>query len=203
MASDLTDATLRDLIAQGLSQREIARRTGIPRASLQIRLKRLTLQGGPSTVHRPPDERPPSTMDRPPDERPPSTVDRGPSTVDLQAALTAALQPVLARLEALETGLARPPRDERPPSTVDPHTSTVDRPPSTIHPNTVTRPPSTVDPSTWELRELKHSVRWTVYVPQAMKDAIQQRARARQQPPSVVLQELLWKALQDSREAGA
>jgi hypothetical protein len=42
----------------------------------------------------------------------PSTVDPGPSTVyplqaDLTAALTSALQPVLARLEALERGLAQ------------------------------------------------------------------------------------------------
>jgi hypothetical protein len=65
---------------------------------------------------------------------------------------------------------------------------TVDRPP--IH-----RPSSTVDHPTWELRELKHSVRWTVYVPLAIKEEIQRLARDRQQPPSVVLQELLWQAL--------
>jgi hypothetical protein len=61
----------------------------------------------------------------------------------------------------------------------------------------MTRPPSTVDPSTWELRALKHSVRWTVYVPLAMKEEIQRLARDRQQPPSVILQELLWQALHD------
>jgi hypothetical protein len=137
-------------------------------------------------------------VDRLPDDRQLSTIHPLPSTIDqLQAALTAALQPVLARLEALETGLARPPADDRPPSTVDPHTSTVD--PSTVDrpPNTVTRPSSTGDPPTWELRELKHSVRWTVYVPLAMKEEIQRLARDRQQPPSVVLQELLWQALHD------
>jgi hypothetical protein len=88
----------------------------------------------------------------------------------LQTALTAALQPVLARLDALETGLARPPTDVHPPPTVDPHTSTRD-------PQTVDRPS------------------WTVYVPQTMKDEIQRLARDRQQPPSVILQELLWQAL--------
>jgi hypothetical protein len=82
-------------------------------------------------------------------------VDPRPSTVDhlredLQAILTAVLQPVLARLDALETGLARPHADDRPPSTV--HPPTVDGPPSQ-------RPPSTVDPDTWELKQLKHSVR--------------------------------------------
>jgi hypothetical protein len=100
--------------------------------------------------------------------------------------VTAALQPVLARLEALEAGLAQP--------------SPTDRPRSTVHPETVDglpahRPPSTVHPDTWELKQLKHSVRWTVYVPQAMKEEIQRRASAHGQPPSVFLQELLAKAL--------
>jgi transcriptional regulator with XRE-family HTH domain len=184
MAPDLSNAQLHAFLEAGLSQREIARRTGIPRATLQTRLKRLGLQGGPSPV-----DRPPTPVDRPPDDRPPSTIHSLPSIIDqLQAALTAALQPVLARLDALETGLARPRTDDRPPSTVDPHTSTAD-------PSTVDRPSSTVDPPTWELRELKHSVRWTVYVPLAMKEEIQRLARDRQQPPSVVLQELLWQAL--------
>jgi Ribbon-helix-helix protein, copG family len=123
---------------------------------------------------------------RPPSTRGESTVYRGPSTVhplqaDLTAALTAALQPVLARLEALETGLTRQPGG-RPPSTV--HPDTVDGPPS--H-----RPPSTVHPDTWELKQLKHSVRWTVYVPQAMKEALQHRAAARGQNPSLLVQEAL------------
>jgi hypothetical protein len=103
-------------------------------------------------------------------DRPPSTVDPGPSTVhplqaDPTAALTAALQPVLARLEALETGLARQ--------------GSEDRPRSTVHPDT------------WELKQLKHSVRWTVYVPQAMREELQRRAAARGQNPSLLVQEAL------------
>jgi len=109
-------------------------------------------------------------------------VDPRPSTVDhlredLQAVLTAALQPVLARLEALEAGLARPPHD--------------DRPPSTVHPDTMDRPPSTVHPETWELKQLKHSIRWTVYVPQAMREELQRRAAARGQNPSLLVQDAL------------
>jgi DNA-binding transcriptional MocR family regulator len=139
---------------------------------------------GPSTVH-----------------RRPSTVDPIPSTVthvqaDLTAAVTAALQPVLARLEALETGLTQRPHEDRPPSTV--HHDTVDRPPSTVyrlpstvHPNTWERPPSTVHPDTWELKQLKHSIRWTVYVPQAMREELQRRAAARGQNPSLLVQEAL------------
>jgi hypothetical protein len=135
-------------------------------------------------------DRPPSTV-----HPAPSTVDPLPSTVDhfredLQAALTIALQPVLARFEALETGLAQPRFDDRPPSTV--HPNTVDRPPS--H-----RPTSTVDPDTWELRQLKHSIRWTVYVPQAMREELQRRAAARGQNPSLLVQEALARWLAEER----
>jgi hypothetical protein len=83
--------------------------------------------------------------------RRPSTVDH--LRADLQAAVTAARQPVLARLEALEAGLARPPHDDGPRSIVD--------------------------PETWELKQLKHSIRWTVYVPHTMKEELQRRAAAR------------------------
>jgi hypothetical protein len=48
-----------------------------------------------------------------------------------------------------------------------------------------------VDPETWELKQLKHSVRWTVYVPQAMKEALKLRAAATGQPPSLLVQEAL------------
>jgi hypothetical protein len=95
----------------------------------------------------------------------------------------------------------------RPPSTVypgthDPATSTVDPLPSTVDPATeqgppIDRLPSVVDPQTWEIRQLKHSVRWTVYVPLALKEEIQRRAKAHQQHPSLLLQELLWNALKD------
>ena len=73
---------------------------------------------------------------------------------------------------------------DRPPSTV--HPNMVDGPPSTIHPQ-----PSTVDPHTWELKELKHSIRWTIYVPQAMKEELQRRASTRGQNPSLLVQEAL------------
>jgi hypothetical protein len=48
-----------------------------------------------------------------------------------------------------------------------------------------------VDPEAWELRQLKHSVRWTVYVPQAMKETLQRRAAVIGQPPSLLVQEAL------------
>jgi hypothetical protein len=200
------EATLIALWTQGLEIAAIAQRLGIPKGTVQSRAHRLQqrgliqprpkggayprqkalarseAEGPPSTIH-------PDTVDRPPStvHHASSTVDPLPSTVDhfredLQAALTIALQPVLARLEALETGLARPHADDRPPSTVYP--DTVDGPPS--H-----RPPSTVDPHTWELKPLKHSIRWTVYVPQAMKEELQRRAAALGQNPSILVQEAL------------
>jgi len=200
------EATVIALWQAGTETAEIGRQLGIPRGTVASRAHTLVRQGKiqprpkggayprrkalarseadgpPSTVHRDPAHRPLSTVDRPP-----STIHPQPSTVDhvredLQAALTIALQPVVARLEALETGLARPRPDDRPPSTV--HPGTVDGPP--IH-----RPPSTVDPHTWELRQLKHSVRWTVSVPQAMKEALQRRAAALGQNPSLLVQKAL------------
>jgi transcriptional regulator with XRE-family HTH domain len=43
MIPTLTDAQLRDLLTQGLSQREMARRMGIARSTLQGRIKLLGL----------------------------------------------------------------------------------------------------------------------------------------------------------------
>jgi hypothetical protein len=166
----------------GTEQTAIAQALGIPRGTVSSRASALAKQG--KIQPRPKGgayprqkaqgrlgaEGPPSTV-----HHKPSTVDRPPSTVshlqvDLAAALTAALQPVLARLEALETGLARQEPEDRPPS----------------H-----RPPSTVHPETWELKQLKHSVRWTVYVPQAMREELQRRAATRGQNPSLLVQEAL------------
>ena len=192
------EATFIALWSQGLSQDAIARQLGIPVGTVKSRAHTLAHAGKltprPRGGVRPQGKTQPEAEGLLSTVHPePSTVDPVPSTVhplqaDLTAALTAALQPVLARLEALETGLARQHPTDRPPSTI--HPDTVDGPPSQ-------RPPSTVDPDTWELKALKHSVRWTVYVPQAMKDEIQRRASARGQPPSVFLQELLGKALTD------
>jgi hypothetical protein len=116
----------------------------------------------------------------------PHTVYRGPFPHRLSAALSMALQPVLARLEALETGLVRHAPD-MPPSTVP--GGTIDGPP--LHNDTSTVHPATSAPQTWELRQLKHSERWTIYVPRAMREEVKRRAAARGQHPSLLVQEAL------------
>jgi hypothetical protein len=80
---------------------------------------------------------------------------------------------------------ARPKGGNYPRSKAQGH-SGVEGGPSTIH-----RPRSTVHPKTWELKQLKHSVRWTVYVPQAMREELQRRAVALGQNPSLLVQEAL------------
>jgi hypothetical protein len=168
------------LWAQGASYRELAAALGCPLGTVASRAATLVAQG--KIQPRPrggayPSRRVKARQKDPPAGRPPSTVHRGLSTVDpqpstvdhlradLQAALTAARQPVLARLEALEAGLARPPHDDGPRSNVH--------------------------PETWELKQLKHSIRWTVYVPQTMKEELQRRAAARGENPSVRVQAAL------------
>jgi DNA-binding transcriptional MocR family regulator len=60
-------------------------------------------------------------------------------------------------------------------------------------------PPSTIHPETWELKQLKHSVWWTVYVPQAIKEELQRRAAARGDNPSLLVQEALARWLAEER----
>jgi transposase len=56
MRDDVDDETLRQLMGQRLSQREISRQTGIPRTTLQARLKRLEVHpvhhGTPTVIPR-------------------------------------------------------------------------------------------------------------------------------------------------------
>jgi hypothetical protein len=119
----------------GAETAAIARQLGLTVTAAQSRARRLQQRG--LIEPRPRGGTYPSLR-----RRARSTVEGGPSTVpplqaDLAAALTAALQPVLARLEALEHGLARPPQEDRPPSTLAPWT---------VHPPTVHRPPWTPTP---------------------------------------------------------
>jgi hypothetical protein len=119
------EATFVKLWQQGANYRELAAAFHCPLGTVASRSAALVAQG--KITPRPRGGAYPSRRAKARQEDPPSTVHPLPSTVnhlreDLQAILTTALQPVLARLEALETGLARPPHNDRPPSTVDPET---------------------------------------------------------------------------------
>jgi hypothetical protein len=170
MARAINWARYDRLKAQGHSERDIAGALGIPRTTLRRELQKR--------------EGPPSTVDRGRAHVSPSTVGRPPS--EISAAVSAALQPLLARLEALEAAVEGRPAGAEP-STV--HRPRSQRPPSP--PDTSTVHPATVDPEAWELRQAKHSVRWTIYVPRAMQEEIKRRAAAAGRNPSLLVQQAL------------
>ena len=161
MPPDLTDAQLRALLDEGLSQREIARRTGIPRSTVQDRLKRL----GPGPVQTP--------VQR--------TDTGGVSSVDTGAVQVVDTGPV-QRLNALEEevqGLRLLMQ-----SVLD----RLDRPPVSTPVQITTLPP-------WPKGK---AVRWNLWIVDAIRDEITRRASERGIPPSQLVQELLWKALQET-----
>jgi hypothetical protein len=181
MPSDLTDAQLRDLLDEGLSQREIARRTGIPRATLQARLRRMGLQVTP------PVQRPVSR----PDTGAVSSV----STGAVQAFDTGAVQPTdtgavssvdtgaVQRLDALEEevqGLRL---------LMQAVLDRLDQPPVSTPVQITTLPQ-------WPKGE---AVRWNLWLPKSIRDELSAWARERGVPPSQLVTELLWQALRDRR----
>jgi transcriptional regulator with XRE-family HTH domain len=170
-----------ELKGQGYSQRAIARELGMAESTLRWLVSR----------DRPPSQVELSTVNCPPDHVAPSTVDQ--LLADIRTTLAAELQPLRARLEALETAIATRPAEHAPPTV---HHDPVEGPPS--HPDTSTGPPSTVHPETRELSQLKRSERWTVYVPRAMKDELKRRAGARGQHPSLLVQEALRRYLAEA-----
>jgi predicted transcriptional regulator len=56
-----------------------------------------------------------------------------------------------------------------------------------------------VDCDAWELRHLKHSERWTIYVPRAMREGLKRLAAARGQHPSLLVQEALRRYLTEEK----
>ena len=179
MAPDLSDAQLRQLIDAGLSQREITRRTGIPRSTLQTRLKRLGLQVSP------PVQRPVSR----PDTGAVQDTDTGavsrPDTGAVSSVGTGAVQVLdtgpVQRLNALEEevqGLRRLMQ-----SVLD----RLDRPAVSAPVQITTLPP-------WPKGG---AVRWNLWLPKSIRDELTTWARERGVQPSQLVTELLWKALND------
>jgi hypothetical protein len=179
MTPDLTDNNLRDLIAQGLSQREIARRTGMPRATLQDRLKRLGLQVTPPVQK--PVSRPDTGAVQPID----TGVVSGVGTGAVQVLDTGAVQVLdtgaVQRLDVLEQevqGLRLLMQ-----SVLD----RLDRP-------AVSTPVQITTLPTWPKGE---AVRWNLWLPKSIRDELSAWATERGIPPSQLVTELLWKALND------
>jgi hypothetical protein len=176
MAPDLSDDHLRQLIAAGLSQREIARRTGVPRSTVQFRLKHIGLvpvqaqATGADPLH------PSSAVQRPvssPDTGAVSRVDTG----AVQAFDTGPVQ----RLDALEQevqGLRLLMQ-----SVLD----RLDQPP-------VQTP---VQITTLPTYPKGKAVRWNLWILDAIRDDLTRWAAERDISASQLVQELLWKAIND------
>jgi hypothetical protein len=146
MPHTIDEAALRRLLADGVSQREIARRLGIPRTTLQDYLKRQGL-----AVPRPPA----------PVQRPVQSVDTGAVGEEVQG-LRHLIRAVIERL------------DELPVSTPVQITALPPFPPG-------------------------KTVRWNLWIHAAIRDEIAALAAQRGILPSQLVQEMLWRALNEVR----
>src|SRR5882724_1627216 len=158
MAPDLSDDHLRELLDAGLSQREIARRTGIPRATLQDRLKRLGLQVTPAAPAPQVPPTPPTTPAPPAATAPPAVTF---VAVPEMQELLSLVKDLHARVGALEQTRVTP---------VLPATPAAER---------------------------KDVQQWTVRLSKALIDHLKAVAYERRVPPSQLVEELVWKALND------
>jgi Winged helix-turn-helix DNA-binding len=166
MTPDISADYLSQLIDAGLSQREIARRTGIPRATLQDRLKRLGL--GP--VQRPvsgPDTGAVHPID--------TGAVSGVGTGAVQALDTGAVQR-LDRLEDEVQGLRQ---------LIQALVDRLDHPPVQTPGQITALPPYPKG----------KAVRWNLWILDAIRDELSALAATRDVSPSQLVQELLWKEL--------
>jgi transcriptional regulator with XRE-family HTH domain len=158
MSRPIDDEELRALIEAGISQREIARRLGIPRSTLQDRVKRLNVA---------PARREASA----PVQRPVQALDTG----AVQALDTGAVQR-LDRLEGELQGLRY---------VVQSLVERLDQPPVQTPVQITALPP--FPPG--------KAVRWNLWILDAIRDELAALAAERGLSPSQLVQELLWKAL--------
>jgi transcriptional regulator with XRE-family HTH domain len=158
MSRPIDDEELRALIEAGISQREIARRLGIPRSTLQDRVKRLNVA---------PARREASA----PVQRPVQALDTG----AVQALDTGAVQR-LDRLEGELQGLRY---------VVQSLVERLDQPPVQTPVQITALPP--FPPG--------KAVRWNLWILDAIRDELAALAAERGVSPSQLVQELLWKAL--------
>ncbi len=165
MPQPIDDTQLRQLLAQGLSQREISRQTGIPRATLYKHFKRLGLapvQSG-ADMH----------GAQPVQNRAGYTTVHGAVQVQnstelpIPAALATELTRFWAAIDALRNDMHRPVHD------------TVQSLPEPL----------------FEDPEDNTTERWNLYLKRGLRVRLEAMAKARGVAPSRLVQEILWKAL--------
>jgi transcriptional regulator with XRE-family HTH domain len=174
MSRPIDDEELRALIEAGISQREIARRLGIPRSTLQDRVKRLNVA---------PARREASA----PVQRPVQALDTG----AVQALDTGAVQALdTGAVQALDTGAVQ--RLDRLEGelqglryVVQSLVERLDQPPVQTPVQITALPP--FPPG--------KAVRWNLWILDAIRDELAALAAERGVSPSQLVQELLWKAL--------
>ncbi len=171
---DLPDEQLRQLLNEGLSQREISKRTGIARTTLQRRLQRLGLSPVQGSAKQS------GTVQSGTEQPSPSLV---PSPAATSAAIIDLLRQTLARLDTVEQDL-KILREEHKPGAVQ--SSSVQ---SSSVQSRAEATPLTPDEAKAE--------RWNLWLPRGLRQRIEALAKARGHAPSKVVQEILWNALTD------
>ena len=173
MAPNLSDAQLRQFVEAGLSQRQIAQRTGIPRATLQNRLKRLGLQVTPAAPAPQVPPVAPTTPTVPASPAAPASPAVTFVAVPEMQELLSLVKDLHARVEAMEQTRV-PPALPASPATTAPHA-----------------PPAA------PAAERKDVQQWTIRLSKALIDHLKAVAYERRMPPSQLIEELVWQALRD------
>jgi hypothetical protein len=176
MTPNLSDDQLHAFLEAGLSQREITRRTGIPRATLQNRLKRLGLQvtpAAPAPQVLPVAPTAPTTPVSPAAPAPPAVTF---VAVSEMQELLSLVKDLHARVEAMEQ------------TRVSPALHALPTPPTTP------AAPVTPAPSAAERKDVQQ---WTIRLSKALIDHLKAVAYERRMPPSQLIEELVWQALRD------
>ena len=176
---DVSDEQLRQLVDQGLSQREIARRTGIARATLYGRMRRLGLTPVPQATPAPPAAHAPRVP------APPATPAVTFVAVPEIQEILSIVRDLQSRVVALEQAPA-PPALTVPPAAHGPPAATAVAAPPT--------PPAA---------ERKDVQQWTIRVSKAWIDYVKRVAYERRLNPSEVVEECLWQAFQDQSAAAS
>lgn len=184
MSPDLSDTQLRALLAEGLSQREIARRTGIPRSTLHDRMKRLGLQVTPASPapQGPPASRGPRVS--------PST-HAAPTSPAVTFVAVPEMQELLRLVKHLHGRVEVIEQTRVPPALSAAHTTpAAPTPPVTHVTPTAPAPP---------VAERKDVQQWTIRLSKGLIDHLKAVAYDRRVPPSQLIEEWLWQQARQDR----